>query len=428
MKSKLNMVRMRGLLLSAVAAISGLGPGLAYAADPADTGEAVNPVTRVEDPGTATMLTWSVIAPPLHPVKGSDGLMHLAYEVQFANVVSFATTVKIESVEVIDAADNSVVKSVKTTAVDGTDITYKVRNYDVPATMEGKNYSDKLGPGQFGVMYMNVMFENEDDMPRFLGHRVTVSIPEKPDFKPITATGGYVEIDTGKAVVLTPPLKGDGWVDANGCCEILSPHRFAFNDVDGKLRLAERFAIDFVKLDDEGKLYEGDPTVLENWHYFGTEVYSAAPGKVVKVMDGLPNQALGQLPANLTLETAGGNQVVVDIGGGKYAFYAHMIPGSIKVKEGDFVEGGQVIGRLGNSGNSDAPHLHFHVMDNKAALNSNGLPYVFKNWNYQGRLSGANLGDIADEIQGGKKAVIDTAGAGPRQEALPLTNDVIGFD
>ena len=389
-----------------------------------------NPVTRVDNPGTLTAIEWSVVATPVYPVTGSDGLIHLAYEIKFANVTASATTVRINSVEVVDPEnDNSVITAVKNIALDGTDITYKIRNYDVPVTFGAANYSDTLGPGQFGVMYMTVTFENEEEVPRFLGHRVTMSLPDIPDVSPVTAIGGYTEVSLNRAVVLSPPLKGDRWLDADGCCEIIGPHRFVINPIDGKLRLAERFAIDFVQLDENGRLYTGDQSVLANWHYYGVDIYSAAEGRVVGVLDGLPDQPPGQLPPDATIVTAGGNHVVVDIGGGKYAFYAHMIPGSITVNEGDFVKRGQHIGNLGNSGNTDGPHLHFHVMDSPAPLNSNGLPYVFDSWAYQGKVTGSSLGEINDNLLAGNPAEVDITGNGSmKKDELPFTNDLIGFE
>jgi murein DD-endopeptidase MepM/ murein hydrolase activator NlpD len=63
----------------------------------------------------------------------------------------------------------------------------------------------------------------------------------------------------------------------------------------------------------------------------------------------------------MTLETAAGNHVILSLRNGHYAFYAHLQPGSIRIKPGDRVRRGQVLGLLGNSGNSNAPHLHFHI-------------------------------------------------------------------
>ena len=90
-----------------------------------------------------------------------------------------------------------------------------------------------------------------------------------------------------------------------------------------------------------------------------------------------PSRFLASFPTDATIQMAAGNHVVVDIGEGRFAFYAHMQPGSVRVKVGDKVKTGQVLGLLGNSGNTDSPHLHFHVMDGPSPLVSNGLPFAF---------------------------------------------------
>ena len=68
--------------------------------------------------------------------------------------------------------------------------------------------------------------------------------------------------------------------------------------------------------------------------------------------------------------------MILDLGGGKFAFYAHIQPGTLRVKTGDRVTRGQVLGLVGNSGNSTEPHLHFHISDSPLPLESEGLPYA----------------------------------------------------
>ena len=76
-----------------------------------------------------------------------------------------------------------------------------------------------------------------------------------------------------------------------------------------------------------------------------------------------PNHAVaGVDPTGLTLAQYGGNHVVQDLGNGNFAFYAHLKTGTVNVKPGDRLSTGQVLGSVGNTGNSSAPHLHFHVM------------------------------------------------------------------
>jgi len=65
--------------------------------------------------------------------------------------------------------------------------------------------------------------------------------------------------------------------------------------------------------------------------------------------------------------------VILDIGGGNFAFYAHLQPGSLRVKLGDKVRAGQVIGLVGNTGNSTEPHLHFHISNATSPLGSGGF-------------------------------------------------------
>ncbi len=109
-----------------------------------------------------------------------------------------------------------------------------------------------------------------------------------------------------------------------------------------------------------------------------------ADGVVTEVKDGIPENVPGQRAVPITLETIAGNHVVVDIGGGRWAFWAHFQPGSIKVKVGDRVKRGQVLGLVGNSGNSSEPHLHFQVQDGASPLASEGVPYAFDSFEVSG--------------------------------------------
>jgi murein DD-endopeptidase MepM/ murein hydrolase activator NlpD len=100
-------------------------------------------------------------------------------------------------------------------------------------------------------------------------------------------------------------------------------------------------------------------------------------------------------------------------------------PGSLRVKLGDHVTKGEVIGLLGNSGNSDAPHLHFHVMDGKSPLDSNGLPYVFTHFAGRGRLDGASFEAMFAD---GKPGVVKPSPLdGGRTDQLPLNDEVVDF-
>jgi murein DD-endopeptidase len=93
----------------------------------------------------------------------------------------------------------------------------------------------------------------------------------------------------------------------------------------------------------------------------------------------------------ITLETLGGNYLLLDLGRGYSAFYAHLQPGSLRVKVGDKVSRGQVLGLLGNSGNSDAPHLHLHVADAKSPSGAEAVPFVFASFEVQGTVKSLEI-------------------------------------
>src|SRR6202012_5688052 len=191
--------------------------------------------------------------------------------------------------------------------------------------------------------------------------------------------------------------------------------------VNGAPHVAERFAIDFVQIDPLGRLFEGPLDQLSSYPYFGDEVHSATAGTVVGVVDNIPNTPAGAFPPAITAERAGGNHVVVSFGGGHFAFYAHLQPGTVRVKVGQKVQVGQTLGLLGNSGNTDAPHLHFHVMDSPYPLLANGMPYRFKEFTVDGEVTNAG------EMEAGAGAKIVPDGDGIRHAELPLNNQVIDF-
>jgi murein DD-endopeptidase MepM/ murein hydrolase activator NlpD len=151
-------------------------------------------------------------------------------------------------------------------------------------------------------------------------------------------------------------------------------------------------------------------------------VLSVAGGVVARIKDGIPdNTPVGSIPPDLTTETVGGNSVWVDIGGGRFAYYGHLQPGSLTVDVGDHVRRGQVLGLLGHSGNSSAPHLHFHVTDAPLLADSNGLPFMFRFFESEGTVANP------EEVLGGGVATVDPTLSGPHSRQLPLNLQIISF-
>ena len=128
----------------------------------------------------------------------------------------------------------------------------------------------------------------------------------------------------------------------------------------------------------------------------------------------------------MTLQQADGNYVILSLGHGRFAFYAHLKPHSIRVHPGQRVRRGQVIGRLGNSGSSSGPHLHFQLMDRPSALASDGLPFVFARFRFDGRIPPLDA-SLQTTVNAGRPVPVDRAGAERRVDEFPLGRDVVSF-
>jgi CubicO group peptidase (beta-lactamase class C family) len=367
------------------------------------------PATAARAAAEPTEQLTPVIGNPIaspEPVLASNGRQEIAYELQLINRTQSVVTVhKLEAL-----AGGKVVQKLAGGALEAQMQPYGAAEHGV-----------KLAAGQGAYVLMDVSLPGKAKVPTELTHRISVAMKPKQAAVATTYELAPTKVTDREAIVVAPPLRGPGWVVGNGCCSEFDAHRGTILPVNGAAHVAERFAIDFVQMDPLGRMFEGPIGDLSSYPYFGDEIHSATAGKVVGVVDDLPETPPGALPPGITAEKAGGNHVVVAIGGGRYAFYAHMQPGSVRVKLGQKVKVGQVLGLLGNSGNSDAPHLHFHIMDSPHPLLANGVPYRFSNFTVEGTVA-----DLA-EFQSGAVAKVDPQGSGPRHDELPLNNEVISF-
>ena len=369
-------------------------------------------------------LTWHVVGSGIYPVKGSDGLIHLAYALQVTN--SWSLTATIKSVEVVDPArGNQVSGKNRVLDIKNEDVTGEVKLFTLPGTMNKESYTNQIPSGQSGVMFFDVTYDDISQVPKAIAHRITVTTPPTPVGTDHTTVGHSIPIGR-EAMVISPPLKGGGWVNGNGCCLEVGPHRFVTNPMNGTLNPSETFAIDWVQVDAHGLAYRTDGKKSEDWIGYGADILAVAPGTVVEVVRDLPNVAPGKNPEGLTIAQIAGNRVIIDMGSGYYAMYAHLAPGSVQLHVGDHVRQGQKIGQLGNTGNSSAPHLHFQVMDRPSSLDDTSLPFVFDHMNLEGRVP-LDLAAV-DENTDKKIAIpMDKNEAKPLTRAMPLSRDVVGF-
>lgn len=412
---------------------SSAGTGTAGSASPAPTSSAAPSAASSTGPSTGssagatpvaevlTPVLGSVPNPPT-PVTGTDGRTYLAYELFLTNATS--TPVTIDSVRVL-GADGAAVQEV--TGTDLVEHTRVVGANPPPATVT-------LQGGQLGVIWLAPSVAAGHAPPGQLDHVITMTFAQAPNpLVPadVTETIARTVVGSVPAPVVHPPLDGQRWLNGNGCCDTVTAHRGALNPVNGQFDLAERFAIDWVRLDADNRIYTGDRTQLSSYPFYGVPVHAVADGEVVAVSDVLPDQPPGDDPplGSLRIDEYGGNYVVqrfTQNGQDYYAYYAHLKPGtaSAAVRVGQRITAGDQVGELGNSGNTDGPHLHFHVMDGPNPLASSGVPYVFDSMTMVGRAADpATLNAAAAQ---GAPLQLDPAGpTGTRTDELPLWMDVV---
>lgn len=363
----------------------------------------------------APLVITTVGSDPI-PVTGTDGKVHVVYELEILNLAPRPAIVT--SIDTLAGrADGPVVASIDADEVRARSVL--LGDFGLtPAFTE-------IPVGRAAVVLLDDVYASRADVPDRSIHRITATLGDAPvpalqqvgSRYPDTVTqvGGVVAASHETPVVLGPPLRGDGWVAANGCCAN-SSHRGAMMPVGGRLNAAERFAIDFLRVDTAAapSTYEGDGTANEDYLAYGEALLAVADGTVVSVLSDVPDSTPQQSPTDLTFEQLGGSYVILDIGGGNFVYYAHMVPGSATVKVGDKVTRGQVIGDLGNSGQTSEAHVHIHVSRAGVPLTADNVPYVFDSFTFVG-----TFGDDG--------AITPGPDTGPRTDQLPLVNAVVNF-
>ena len=315
------------------------------------------------------------------PFRGSDGNTHLVYELFVTNFSSGSAAV--EGVEILSG--DTVLGQLDAAAVGG-----RLQ----PAGQ--RESTGTLAPGVQALLFLHITLAPNTPVPQKLSHRIAAQIEAAPPGRQdMGERGGETLVRKSDVVTIGAPLAGTRFIAADSCCDA-SRHTRAALPVDGRVVIAQRFAVDWEQLDDSGRIYAGASNEPRNYTIYDKNVLAVKDATVVSVLDGLPDQPPGKMPEGIAIEDADGNSIVLDLGGGRYALYAHLRAGSITVKPGERVKLGQVMAHVGNSGNTIAPHLHFHVMDAPIPLAANGLPYAIDAFNITGMTSGTAAFDKAE--------------------------------
>jgi hypothetical protein len=356
-----------------------------------------------------------VLMPPA-PMKGSDGKMHVQYEVHVTS----------------SDAGNGPLRLTKLRAF--------ARGAEAPlASYEGKEPCALARPR---------CPEDADGVPLAVGERAVfllwLTLPQGQ--AAVTALWHSIGFDDAKGrhrtqrcgcaevvldrrptIVIGPPFRGDRlWLATEGPGDVGSHHWGALLDLNGRVTIPQRFAIDFVGLNVAGHalpVARDAPQASQDSAWFGYDaaVLAVADGVVSDARDGESDgQPFAQHVESGDLSPRGlyGNFVILNIAPGVYAHYAHLRPGSVRVHTGDHVHRGDVIAHVGDSGNSSVPHLHFHISDKPVYVGSEGLSFRFAQFTLEGKA--------------GPEVVLSSSSTWNPQPsaqhlAMPLDSDVIVF-
>lgn len=261
------------------------------------------------------------------------------------------------------------------------DSDYLDKHFERPGN-DGLDDLKVLSNNQFGIVHLQVAFQQGQPIPKEIYHKLYFEGQNKNRETvelPIEVT--VIKVPAMTEVILGLPFNKKG----NWLYEAAESHQDGRFLTEGNATYPQRFAIDWMFVDTDGYLAKNDIDQNENWNGYGIELISVADGIVVDTKDGIiENKPLSEdMAVKITRETIGGNHIIIDIGNNLYAVYAHLIPKSIKVNIGDKVKKGQVIGLLGNSGNSDGPHLHFQLeTKSNAFFGGEGMPYLIKEFTH----------------------------------------------
>lgn len=161
------------------------------------------------------------------------------------------------------------------------------------------------------------------------------------------------------------------WYVANGGVDKKTSHSWGV--------WPQRYAYDFVMVDESGKTFSGNGKRLQDYYCYGKEILAPADGEVVSMADGHPeSRVYGGGRIECRAKDIRGNFITLKHNEKEFSTIAHLMPNSITVTLGQKVVRGQIVARCGNSGNTSEPHVHFQLNDGRSFFASAGLPIKFR--------------------------------------------------
>lgn len=355
-------------------------------------GRDTNPSSGRTDHGPAFPPVQLEIRTPFEPtVFPAGGYNYLIYELHLQNFTE--GPMNLRGIEVFGAsgAGNEPIASL---------VGPRLFETLVPIGVDALDADHPLDAGRRAVFFVCLAFDEDSRVPEKLNHRVLLSDS--------VAEGPIIGTRNGEPKVLGPPVSGADWMAVSGL-NFSAHHRSGLFVAGGLAQISRRYAIDWKRIKG-GVFFSGDARDVRSYHAYAEEVLAVADATVVLAKDGFPDNiprtsAGFETAVPVTMETVAGNSIVLDLGDGQFAYYAHLKPGSLRVGAGDRVRRGEPLALIGNSGDAREPHLHFQVTNSPEILASEGVPYMIARYRMK----------VADEIWQ------------DRIHEFPLSNAVIDF-
>ncbi len=296
----------------------------------------------------------------------SDGRNYLMYELHLTNFGTAA--LNLSRIDVLDA-DAAAAQPIAVFEQEQLETMVQ----PVGSTVAGAKGNLTIPDGRTAIVFMCMAFDRGAHVPnRLLHHVMTTNV---------MAAGADISTHHTALHVLGPALEGGNWAADDGPSNDRdNHHRRGIFVLDGRAAISRRYAIDWMQIKG-GATFSGDSRNVRSYFAYGRPVLAVADARVITAKDGLPDNVPGHgesfHPAvPITIDTVAGNTITLDLGGGQFAYYMHLQPGSLRVKAGDRVRQGQVLARIGSTGDAREPHLHFEVTTSPNLGSGEGVPYL----------------------------------------------------
>lgn len=277
-----------------------------------------------------------------------------------------------------------------------------------------------LDYGRRVVLFAWIPLDKTSLIPPAIMHRLTVAVGNRVE--PVTMLTASQKINRAMPAIVSPPLRGAGWLAGNGPQpDFVTAHNRLLAPLFGQVRVPQRFATDWVKFGQDGKLFRNEIGRNENWHGYGEPVLAVTGGIITELTDGVPDNRPPEVTTPMTAQTVAGNYIVLKIGANRYAVYGHLKTGSIRFKKNQTVKRGDVLAEVGNSGNSTGAHLHFQIVNAPFTV-AEGIPFIFDSFEHLGAID-----KPIDSYEEGNIWKTSPWKGEWRQLDLPLNGQVVGF-